>query len=117
MKDKILTLMIGILIGAIIMACIFLVYTKKHPREEVNNENSNIQQENFEPNQDFRQGGDMQFKGIPDGKFNPGNGTEDDENRPTPPDGDFNKQFPEGEAPNENFGGQRPEVEQNQNNQ
>lgn len=116
MKDKILTLIIGILIGAIIMACVFLVYTKNIEKKDENSDVSNVtSQENF-TNQGFPQDGNMpqgDFKGGPRGDFNKnGNSTNElstnesstnesstNEDRPTPPDGNFTGEKPDGELP------------------
>ena len=66
MKDNILTLIIGILIGAIIMACIFVVYTKINEKDEVaDGIVDNVPNMPYAPNPP--ENDDFQFKGIPEG--------------------------------------------------
>lgn len=90
MKDKILTLIIGILIGAIIMTCIFVVYTKNNNENEVVNEPAdNIPSEPSFPNNP--ENGDFQFQGVPQG----GNGPRGNFNR----NDNFSEEMPEGEPP------------------
>ena len=84
MKEKVLILIIGILIGAIIATVGFLIYTK------VNDKSSNINNSGFEQNG---------MPSMPNGGM-PGGDFQNDANRPSMPNGEGqNGDKPDGEPP------------------
>ena len=131
MKDKILVLIIGILIGAVIMTCVFLVYNKSTKKNSDCEDTTNIT-----TSDNFRNQGFPRDRNIPEkdsdmtrpGGFDRDNFKRDEnstdldsnEDRPVPPDGIF-----EGEMPSGSFSGGkqdgeppvRPEDNQNTNSE
>ena len=92
MKDKILTLIIGVLIGAIITSLCFLVYEKSNSSK---NSNEN-EAKGFEQRDNSKKGfGDGEIPEMPEGGM---------------PDGEV-PEMPDGEIPNGENNGKMPDMQ------
>jgi len=99
MKNKILIIVIGILIGAIITTAGFLIYTKTKKAKESDSDsdvmqNEQINPENFNQNREFKQNGQRPDVQRPD--FQNIENTDSSDNTSVRPE------FPDGEMPSGN---------------